>query len=59
MKLLMKKETIENQKKELGWWIVVEVILKKNYLIGEGKQIGIDEIIKSNEIINNSLKSKI
>ena len=30
----------------------------KTYLIEEGKKIGIDEIIKRNEIINNSLKSK-
>ena len=32
---------------------------EKNYLIEEGKKIGNDEIIKRNEIINNSLKSKI
>ena len=32
---------------------------KKIYLIEEGKKIGIDEIIKFNETINNSLKSKI
>ena len=32
---------------------------EKNYLIEECKKIGIDEIIKRNEIINNSLKSKI
>ena len=33
---------------------------EKNYLIEEGKKkIGIDEIIKHNVIINNSLKSKI
>ena len=31
----------------------------RNYLIEEGKQIDIDEIINHNEIINNSLKSKI
>ena len=31
---------------------------KKN-LIEKGKKIGIDEISKHNEIINNSLKSKI
>ena len=30
----------------------------KTYLIEEGKKIGIDEIIKRNEITNNSLKSK-
>ena len=32
---------------------------EKNYLIEEGKKVGIDEIIKCNEIINNSLKFKI
>ena len=31
---------------------------EKKYLIEEGKKIGIDEIIKHNKIINNSLKSK-
>ena len=32
---------------------------EKSYLIEEGKKIGIHECIKRNEIINNSLKSKI
>ena len=32
---------------------------EKTSLIQEGKRIGIDEVIKHNEIINNSLKSKI
>ena len=32
---------------------------EKNYLIKESKKIDIDEIIESNEIVNNSLKSKI
>ena len=32
---------------------------EKNYLIEEGKKIGIDEVIKCNEFINNSLKTKI
>ena len=32
---------------------------EKITLIEEDKKIGIDEIIKHNEIINNSLKSKI
>ena len=31
---------------------------EKKYLSEEGKKIGIDEIIKRNKIINNSLKSK-
>ena len=29
---------------------------EKNYLIEEGKRIGIHKVIKQNEIINNSLK---
>ena len=32
---------------------------EKINLIEEGKKIGIDEVIKRNEIINNSLKSQI
>ena len=32
---------------------------EKNNLIEEGKKIDINEIIKRNEIINKSLKSKI
>ena len=28
---------------------------EKNNLIEEGKEIGIDEVVKRNEIINNSL----
>ena len=32
---------------------------EKTNLIEKGKKIGIDEIIKFNETINNSLKSKI
>ena len=32
---------------------------EENNLIKEGKKIGIDDIIKSNGIINKSLKSKI
>ena len=32
---------------------------EKINLIEEGKKIGIEEIIKRNELINNSLKSKI
>ena len=54
--LLMKKQTIE---KALGWWVVKEVIQKKKNLIEEAKKIGVDEVIKCNEFINNSLKSQI
>ena len=32
---------------------------KTNNLTEEGKKIGIDEVIKRNEIINDSLKSQI
>ena len=32
---------------------------EKYYLIEDGKKIGIDEIIKRNEIINKNLKSQI
>ena len=32
---------------------------EKNNLIEEGKRIGIDKIIKYNEIINNDLKSQV
>ena len=32
---------------------------EKNYLIEKVKKIGIDEIIKRNEIINKNLKSQI
>ena len=35
------------------------MIQKKINLIEEGKKIGIDEMFKHNEIINNSLNSKI
>ena len=32
---------------------------EKNNLIEEGKKLGIDEVIKHNENINNSLKSQL
>ena len=54
--LLMKKKDIDNLKKALAWWIVKEVMLKKINLTEESKKIGISEVIKRNEIINNSLK---
>ena len=34
----------------------MKVIQKKINLIEEGKKMGIDEVIKRNEIINNNLK---
>ena len=44
--LLMKKRNIESWKKALEWWIVAE----KFNLIEEDKKIGINEVIKRNEI---------
>ena len=35
------------------------MILKKTNLIEEGKRIGIEEIIKRNETINNNLKPQV
>ena len=54
--LLMKKKNIENLKK--AWWMMnsQRSDAEKNNLIEEGKKIGINEFIKCNEIINNSLK---
>ena len=43
-------------KKALEWWIVKEVMLKKLVWLKKVKKIGINEVIKRNEIINNSLK---
>ena len=52
--LLMKKKNIDNWKKALEWWI--EVMLKKLVWLKEVKKIDINEVIESNEILNNSLK---
>ena len=43
-------------KKALKWWIAKEVMLKKLVWLKKLKKIGINEVIKHNEIINNSLK---
>ena len=40
----------------LEWWIVKEIIMEKIIWLKKVKKIGINEIIKCNEIINNSLK---
>ena len=53
---LIKKRNIESWKKALEWWIVKEVMLKKLAWLKRATKIGIDEVIKCNEIINNSLK---
>ena len=54
MTILNEEKNIENWKKSLEWWRAKDV--KKISLIEDGKKIGINEVITSNEIINNSLK---
>ena len=58
--------TITNEEKE--YWELKQSIrmmnsqrsdAEKNNLIEEGKEIGISEFIKGNEIINNSLKPRV
>ena len=63
MKLVMKTFVFLNEenknrelKKELGWQIVKEVMLKKLVWLKKVKKISINEVIKCDEIINNSLK---
>ena len=56
MTIINEEKKYRELKKVLEWWIVKEVILKKINLIEKGKKIGINKVIKSNKIINNSLK---
>ena len=62
MKLVMKTLTIVNEEKkyreikESIRMISQRSDVEKINLIEEGKKIGINEVIKCNEIINNSLK---
>ena len=51
----MKKRNIESWKKALEWRIVKEVMSKKLVWLKKVKKY-INEVIKRNEIINNSLK---
>ena len=53
---LMKKRNIENWKKTLEWMNSQRSDVEKISLIKEGKKIGVNEVIKPNEIINNTLK---
>ena len=46
-------EDFENWKKALEWWIVIKVMLKKLVSL---KMVKNYEVIKRNEVINNSLK---
>ena len=53
---LTKKRNIESWKKTLEWWIVKKIMFKKLVWLKKVQKIGINEVIKHNEIINNSLK---
>ena len=53
--LLMKKKNLE-LKKSIRMMNSQRSDAEKVSLIEEGKKIGINEVIKRNEIINNSLK---
>ena len=55
----MKKKKYRELKESIRMMNSQRSDTEKINLIEEGKKIGIDEIIKHNEIINNSLKSKI
>ena len=52
----MKKRNIENWKKSIRMMNSQRSDVQKISLIEEGRKIGINEVIKRNEIINNSLK---
>ena len=54
--LLMKKNNMRNQKKALEWWIAKEAMLKILTWLKKAKKIGVTEVIKRNNIINNSSK---
>ena len=53
----MKKRNIDSGKKALEWMMNSRRSdVEKITLIEQGKKIGINEVIRRNEIINNSLK---
>ena len=54
--IINEEKNIENWKKALEWWIVKEVMPKKLIWLKKAKKVGIIEVIKRNEIINNTLK---
>ena len=54
--IINEEKNIENWKKALEWWIVKEVMPKKLIWLKKAKKVGINEVIKRNEIINNALK---
>ena len=55
--IINKKKTYRELKESIEWWIVKEAILKKLIWLKRAKKIGINKVIKRNEIINNSLKA--
>ena len=54
--LLMKRKNIENQKKSIRMMSSQRSDAERINLIEEGKKVGMNEVIKRNEFINNSLK---
>ena len=54
--LLMKKKKYRELKESIRMMNSQRSDVEKISLIEEGKKIGINEVIKRNEIINNSLK---
>ena len=59
--IINEEKKIKNWKKALEWWIVKEMNGQRSdagkvNLIEEGKKIRINEVIRRNETINNSLK---
>ena len=51
-----KYRELKKCRKILEWWIAKEVMLKKLVWLNKVKKIGIDKVIKRNEIINIILK---
>ena len=56
--LLIKKKYRE-LKESIGMMNSQRSDTEKNNLIEEGQKVGIDEVVKQNEVINKSLKSQI
>ena len=56
MTIIYEEKNIEKQKKALEWWIIKELMLIKITWMKKAKKIGVNEVAKRNEIINNSLK---
>ena len=54
--IINEEKNIENWKKVLEWWIVIEVMPKKLVWLNKVKKLGINEVLKHNKIINNILK---